>query len=327
MQNLIYQVKKEFENLINHKVLSKLRNSEFGERMITNFSMRFKTEKSYRFYLKFNKNLKINVGYLFNFMTTNQKNNIPYQNMNFTLFNKKGLFIFTKHYFSEFYINKKALNKKKYEVEIKAESTKTRYFIQKKLNRLLALTIISFLIFWGLNGIDLFRKLEFDKKYLKKIKEIEKENNIDINYNNKIIEDFDQKYGINKALNDYINKLQYGNKDFNTIDESVEQNINEENIREGKNLLNTIDLASPIVENDFLGEENKDFRIREDIPDYNKLEIEEKELLLDGEDKRNVRKIKADGYEQISVYQKNFNNPDPRILGSTIVFDSRLDKK
>lgn len=254
-----------------------------------------------------------------------------------------------KQKFSEFQINRNAINKKKLQVEIKTESAKTRIYFEKKFNKLLAIIITSFLVFWGLNAKELFARLEVDKKYRKKIKEKEEENKINLQYNDSLISQFDEKYGINKPLNDYINKLQYGNKDFNMLEEEKQekeytleaQNNNHNNLNLIQNEKNEIQSEKIVIELNNNKNTNINYEIKSNFDnvktrdinalsgkDYSgKVIVEEKEIMINKEEKRNVRKVQADGYEQISVYEKNFDNPDPRILGSTIVFDSRLDNK
>ncbi len=227
--------------------------------------------------------------------------------------------------FTEFKINKRGIDKRKAQVNKNLQSIKSNIFFYKNLTKFIMITTVSFIIFWVLNGKELFRKLQLDKLYKKTVREREKKNNIDLELINNKINEFDEKYGINKPLNDYINKVQYGNKEFNEKEENEESESHDKEIiiksidkfTEKKN--NVIDLYSPInasTEKLSINKENKE-----------KIIIQENEISINREEKRNVRKIKADGFEQISVYEKNFDNPDPRVLGSTIVFDSRLDNK
>ena len=52
-----------------------------------------------------------------------------------------------------------------------------------------------------------------------------------------------------------------------------------------------------------------------------------KETLLkrDGEEGYEVRVIQGDDYEQLKVTNTSSDNPDPRIGGTQIIFDSRFD--
>lgn len=249
--------------------------------------------------------------------------------INLNVSTNKNFLSTIKFNFSEYQINKKTLDKKKIQIEKQTKATKTRTYIEKKLMKIFAVTITSFLIFWGINGKELFTKLEVDKKYFKKIKEGQQKNNINLDLNDTLIKEFDQKYGINQPLNDYINKLQYGNKEFNTLEEKEMYDRSLKNkdelIQSEANQL-TIDLTSP-MRNQFDSDKkgNADSANKDDK--NNSIIVEEREIMLNNQEKRNVRKIKADGYEQISVFENNFDNPDPRILRSTIVFDSRLDNK
>jgi hypothetical protein len=135
------------------------------------------------------------------------------------------------------------------------------------------------------------KNLEIDKKYKNHQKKVEEKYNVDMESNDKKLKEFDEKWGINKAMNDYENKIKYGNKELNKKEEIVE---NFDNIIASSSGNNSIDDQQQIEVT----------KVNE-----NKIEI-----------------VKGKDYEQLKYFQGKEENFDPTKMGNTIIFDSRLDR-
>ena len=82
-----------------------------------------------------------------------------------------------------------------------------------------AAMIPAFYIFYFFKSSGLLKKLEVDKKYNERKKRIEDSFGVDSKLNDVKIEEFDKKWGINKANDDYEEKIKYGNTALNAKDE------------------------------------------------------------------------------------------------------------
>ena len=206
-------------------------------------------------------------------------------------------------------INSKTITKNS-KIAEKSYNSNIKYIIYKKrFYKLLTVSLFGLLMFYASKGTVLFNNLQLDKIYKRKIKQTQIANHIDLEFNDLKINEFEEKYGINKQLNEKLEKLQYGNVELNKK-EDVEE-IKEEISKNNYINLNSLEINSNVLN---MKDEKKN------------INIEEREIILEDNEKRNIRMIKSDHYEQITVYDKTINNPDPRVVGSTIVFDSRLDK-
>ena len=210
--------------------------------------------------------------------------------------------------FSRRYTNSNNSNKSKYELAV--DNYRLNFAKQEKRNKtykilyyLLGISFGCFYINYIGKASGLFKTLKIDKKYEEHIKNTQEKHNIDQEKIDLMIQKFDDKYEINKKINDRDERLKYGNKTLNerleTKIEEVNSNIQEFNQR------TTIDLNNnDMKEKEFL------------IEDYNKY----------GE---NIVYTKNKEFEQLKILQgrEEEENPDPRIMGNTIIFDSRFNKK
>jgi hypothetical protein len=227
---------------------------------------------------------------------------------------------FAKYNFSDFKINKTNINRR---YNLVNEETKTKKFYSKIYQRLLKFSLLSIfcaLSIYIFNGKELFKNLQLDKRILRKIKKKEQENFIDLDYNERKIKEFEEKFGINKPLDDILEKINFGNKEFNEKKEKDLNKIKEEEIENGRieNNLKIIDLTFNKNEE----KEKKNLK-----SNFNKeLNLSKIQLNVNNT-KKNVMTIKGKDFEQISFSDGKFDNPDPRVLGTTVVFDSRLNEK
>jgi hypothetical protein len=248
-------------------------------------------------------------------LNSNKKNNIS----------KINIIKFIKYNFSDLKINKTAINKR---LIIVNEELKLKNFYSKIYKRFIKFSVFSIflmLTIYIFNAKELFKILKLDKKILKKIRQKEEKNNIDLEYNEKKIREFDEKFGINKPLDVALEKINFGNKVFNEKKENEtlnETKKDKENINQ--NNLNIIDLTF----NEIKEKENNNTNTNSNSnPNLNrKLNLSKIQLNVNNE-KRNVMTIKGEDFEQISFSEGKFDNPDPRILGTTVVFDTRLNEK
>jgi hypothetical protein len=171
------------------------------------------------------------------------------------------------------------------------------------LNYLLAGCFGGFYLYYIGKASGLFNSLKLNNKYKEHVKNVQEKHNINQEIIDQKIREFDEKYEINKPIVLYEEKLKYGNKELNERAQSF-SNDNEviEDFKE--NEVKTIDLLNK-------ASENKEERILiEEESDY-------------GE---NIIYSKSNEYEQLKVLQTSEeNNPDPRIMGNTIIFDSRFN--
>lgn len=208
-----------------------------------------------------------------------------------------------KKYFS-YKIDIKNIEKAQAKVK---QNFKTKDRINKGKNYfyyLFGITVASSYIYFLMKASGLFKKLEIDKKYKNYQKSKGESYGVDIELNDKKIKEFTDKWGINYALKDYEEKLKYGNKELNKKQEI---------------------------------EDDKDQTLPSEIQIENKLDqinIEEKsdasnKTIGRFDDREEVYEItKGTDYQQIKIYEEGkLNNPDPRIMGTVIIFDSRLDRK
>jgi hypothetical protein len=171
------------------------------------------------------------------------------------------------------------------------------------LNYLLAGCFGGFYIYYIGKASGLFNSLKLNNKYKEHVKNVQEKHNINQDIIDQKIKEFDEKYEINKPIVLYEEKMKYGNKELNERVQSFSndnEGIEDYTVDEVK----TIDLLTK-------DSENKEERIMiEEQNDY-------------GE---NIIYSKSNEFEQLKILQTSEeNNPDPRIMGNTIIFDSRFN--
>lgn len=124
-----------------------------------------------------------------------------------------------KKFFS-FKVNKtnidRKLNKFSRENKISIGILKSKSYIYW----ILGLSFPVLYIYYIMKASGLFKSIEADKKYKERQKKMENKHNVDMEKNNQMLKEFDEKWEINKPLNDYENKMKYGNKDLNKREET-----------------------------------------------------------------------------------------------------------
>jgi hypothetical protein len=160
----------------------------------------------------------------------------------------------------------------KYKINDKLIQEKTKEMARKALvvNRIekgkkyfcytIGISLASMYIVYLMKASGLMKKLEIDEKYKRRQKQIEEKHNIDINSNDKKIKEFEEKWEINKALNDYEDRLKYGNRELNK-----KEDVNE--ITEAK-------LSSSVNNNNNNNIENKTYEVIKE-GDYEQLKVYE----------------------------------------------------
>lgn len=136
---------------------------------------------------------------------------------------------FTKLKLNDKLIKKKALNLQKETLKVNRIQLFKKYFYYG-----LGITIPCLYFYYLLKSTGMFKKLEVDKKYTNRKKKIEESHGIDTKVNDKKIKEFEDKWAINKAQEEYEERLKFGNKELNKKEEQEEKpEINqEENIQE-----------------------------------------------------------------------------------------------
>ena len=118
-----------------------------------------------------------------------------------------------------------------------------------------------------------------------------------------MIKKFDDKYQINKKIDDREERLKYGNKALNQRTTELKKQEDSSNAQNFNNEIITIDLNT---------KQNREKEIL--IQEYNN----SGESLIYTKNKE---------FEQIKILQgTEEDNLDPRIMGNTIIFDSRFNK-
>ncbi len=189
------------------------------------------------------------------------------------------------HKYFSYKINKEIIDKRSKIVEGLVTNNIRSIKRRKILLYFTGVSGFTLYIYYLMKASGLMKKIEIDKKFISRRKKIEEKYNIDMEKNDKILKELDEKWEINKPLDDYENKIKYGNKEINNKVEnleSIEEN-NSENMTEKNNSVIVQKLAD------------------------------------------NLDIVIADNYEQVKIYQGSENNQDPTKLGDTIIFDSRLD--
>ncbi len=193
-------------------------------------------------------------------------------------------------------INKAIIDKKTQIIMKETSRFKKKEKIRKYLFYFLGFSFVSSYVYYLMKASGLMKSLEIDKKYTNRRKKIEDKYNLDMEQNDKKLKEFQEKWAINKALEDYENKLKYGNKELNKKEESFE-----------------VDIISDI-----------DGNSSKDGLDVNKDNIFVEEISKLNENKIEI--VKGKDYEQLKYFQGAEENFDPTKMGNTIIFDSRLDK-
>jgi len=203
---------------------------------------------------------------------------------------------FMKKYFS-FKINKALIDKKSEIIQKEVKNLKRKEKRWKYLFYFMGFSFVSSYLHYLMKASGLMKSLEIDKKYINRQKKIEEKYNLDMEQNDKKLKQFEEKWAINKALEEYENKLKYGNKELNKRDESIEGDaIPYDNLDADKE----ISLYS-----------NKDNKSVEEVSSFHE---------------NNLEIVKGKDYEQLKYFQGAEENFDPTKIGNTIIFDSRLDR-
>jgi hypothetical protein len=173
------------------------------------------------------------------------------------------------------------------------------------LNILLSGCFGGFYLYYIGKASGLFSSMKLNSKYKEHLKNVQEKHNINQEIIDQKIKDFDEKYEINKQIELYEEKLKYGNKELNERVQTLIDTSESSNVDASKEN-NTIDLFSKEGDNsdeNILLQEHSDF----------------------GE---NIIYSKNNDFEQLKILQTSQeNNPDPRIMGNTIIFDSRFNVK
>jgi len=192
-------------------------------------------------------------------------------------------------------IAQKSYNLKKSHVSNRDFSKKVFYFAISSFSVLLGIYYLS-------GSKTMFKKIELNTKIKNYRNESYKKRNIDIDQMDKQIVDFDNKWEINKTIQAKENRVNIGNKLLNQRENIVENKV--ANIKEN----NIIDDDDKIIN---LESTKDDKKTVEEFVDKN----------------IKVKHISGENYEQTKFYETKENNIDPRIMGNTIIFDSRLNEK
>jgi hypothetical protein len=143
-----------------------------------------------------------------------------------------------KKFCEKYTINSERIERKrkKYTEEISKVTKREKRF--KYFYYFLGIFFPSLYIYYVAKSSGLFKKLEIDKKIKERAKEIEIKNNIDLALNDKLLKEFDKKWGINFLIEEYENRIKFGNKELNEKEENInndEFNINLSNATINKN--------------------------------------------------------------------------------------------
>jgi hypothetical protein len=121
---------------------------------------------------------------------------------------------FKKMRLNENLIKKKTLLIQKESLKVNRIQLFKKYFYYG-----VGITIPCLYFYYLLKSTGMFKKLEVDKKYTQRKKKIEESHGIDTKVNDQKIKEFEEKWAINKAQEDYEERLKYGNKELNKREE------------------------------------------------------------------------------------------------------------
>jgi hypothetical protein len=148
-----------------------------------------------------------------------------FNNKSNTFLKRNFSLISYKKFCEKYTINSEKIEKKRkrYTEEISKITKREKRF--KYFYYLLGIFFPSLYIYYVAKSSGLFKKLEIDKKLKERAKVIEIKNNIDLAVNDKLIKDFDKKWGINFLIEEYENRIKFGNKELNEREENISNNV------------------------------------------------------------------------------------------------------
>lgn len=156
-----------------------------------------------------------------------------------------------------------------------------------------------FLVYYVMKANGMFKKLQLDKRYKERTKTIEQRYNIDMDTNNKLINEFEEKWDINYSEKELEKRLKYGNKDLNAKEEGKDIDIATSQVAGGNNLTSLKDSSSTSS-------------LDEIVEKYNQSD-------------KSMEIIKGKDYEQFKIYTGSERNNDPKNMGNVVIFDTRLN--
>jgi hypothetical protein len=222
--------------------------------------------------------------------------------MYFSRFSKRKFHLFSKKIDS--------IKSKKSHYELAVENYKKNYAKEERRKNLfkysyylLGISLGCFYINYISKASGLSKSLKIDKKYEEHVKNTQVKHNINQEKIDSMIKKFDDKYQINKKIDDREERLKYGNKALNQRTTELKKQEDSSNAQNFNNEIITIDLNT---------KQNREKEIL--IQEYNN----SGESLIYTKNKE---------FEQIKILQgTEEDNLDPRIMGNTIIFDSRFNK-